>query len=114
VCIFAYGQTGSGKTYTMLGSEESRGIIPRAIHQIFEGSRKLGTQGWVFNMQVRRGGGGGGRRQGRGALGLAWWARRLTPLPLPLFGPTPPPPSFPTSSYPPPHPHPPTPPGLHA
>jgi len=52
VCIFAYGQTGSGKTYTMLGSEDNRGIIPRAISQIFTSSKQLGTQGWTFNMQV--------------------------------------------------------------
>ena len=45
--IFAYGQTGTGKTYTMEGFSEgatmtqsqgveARGIIPRAIEQIFE------------------------------------------------------------------------------
>ncbi|XP_074486463.1 kinesin-like protein KIF21B isoform X4 [Sebastes fasciatus] len=41
--VFAYGQTGSGKTYTMgtgfdmsLGQLE-QGIIPRAVHQLFEG-----------------------------------------------------------------------------
>ncbi|KAK9529262.1 hypothetical protein VZT92_013368 [Zoarces viviparus] len=41
--VFAYGQTGSGKTYTMgtgfdlsLGPHE-QGIIPRAVHQLFEG-----------------------------------------------------------------------------
>ena len=39
--IFAYGQTGTGKTYTMegfnsAGSVEERGIIPRAIEQIFQ------------------------------------------------------------------------------
>ena len=36
--IFAYGQTGAGKTYTMQGNvnfKESKGIIPRAIEQIF-------------------------------------------------------------------------------
>jgi len=35
--IFAYGQTGTGKTYTMEGfnSADERGIIPRAIEQIF-------------------------------------------------------------------------------
>lgn len=38
--MFAYGQTGTGKTYTMegfnsAGSLEDRGIIPRAIEQIF-------------------------------------------------------------------------------
>uniref|UniRef100_A0AAQ4PJ06 Kinesin family member 21B n=1 Tax=Gasterosteus aculeatus aculeatus TaxID=481459 RepID=A0AAQ4PJ06_GASAC len=41
--VFAYGQTGSGKTYTMgtgfdmsLGQHE-QGIIPRAVHQLFDG-----------------------------------------------------------------------------
>ena len=36
--ILAYGQTGAGKTFTMTGSTESfqhRGIIPRAIQQVF-------------------------------------------------------------------------------
>jgi kinesin family protein 5 len=37
--VFAYGQTGSGKTYTMMGadiaSEETKGIIPRIVEQIF-------------------------------------------------------------------------------
>uniref|UniRef100_A0A8C7YT53 Kinesin family member 21B n=1 Tax=Oryzias sinensis TaxID=183150 RepID=A0A8C7YT53_9TELE len=50
--VFAYGQTGSGKTYTMgtgfdvnLGLQE-QGIIPRAVHQLFEGiqSRRLRAQ----------------------------------------------------------------------
>ena len=37
--IFAYGQTGAGKTYTMSGDTKSyqqRGMVPRAIHQIFK------------------------------------------------------------------------------
>uniref|UniRef100_H3AFT1 Kinesin family member 27 n=1 Tax=Latimeria chalumnae TaxID=7897 RepID=H3AFT1_LATCH len=42
--VFAYGQTGSGKTYTIGGghvdlvsvSEEEKGIIPRAIQEIFQ------------------------------------------------------------------------------
>jgi hypothetical protein len=34
VCIFAYGQTGSGKTYTMLGTPDSQGMIPKAMHQV--------------------------------------------------------------------------------
>lgn len=35
--ILAYGQTGTGKTYTMEGfnNNESRGIIPRAVEEIF-------------------------------------------------------------------------------
>ena len=49
VTVFAYGQTGSGKTYTMFGRSEGnekgegietggkeRGIIPRAIEQLFK------------------------------------------------------------------------------
>uniref|UniRef100_A0A7N6FAD4 Kinesin motor domain-containing protein n=1 Tax=Anabas testudineus TaxID=64144 RepID=A0A7N6FAD4_ANATE len=41
--VFAYGQTGSGKTYTMgtgfnvTLSQQEQGIIPRAVHQLFEG-----------------------------------------------------------------------------
>ena len=39
--IFAYGQTGTGKTYTMEGfkydmGDPERGIIPRAIEDIFK------------------------------------------------------------------------------
>ena len=38
--VFAYGQTGTGKTYTMGCSasddDEHRGIVPRAIHDIFD------------------------------------------------------------------------------
>ncbi|XP_018782349.3 centromere-associated protein E isoform X15 [Serinus canaria] len=34
--IFAYGQTASGKTYTMMGNEDSVGIIPKAIQHVFK------------------------------------------------------------------------------
>ncbi|NWR74872.1 CENPE protein, partial [Centropus unirufus] len=34
--IFAYGQTASGKTYTMMGNEDSEGIIPRAVQHVFK------------------------------------------------------------------------------
>ena len=45
--IFAYGQTGTGKTFTMEGfardgNIEARGIIPRAIEQIFGHIQKNG------------------------------------------------------------------------
>jgi hypothetical protein len=33
--IFALGCTGSGKTFTMTGTNQSPGIIPRAISEIF-------------------------------------------------------------------------------
>ncbi|TKS70841.1 Kinesin-like protein KIF21B [Collichthys lucidus] len=50
--VFAYGQTGSGKTYTMgTGfdvnlSQQEQGIIPRAVHQLFEGiqNRRMRAQ----------------------------------------------------------------------
>ncbi|KAL3888342.1 hypothetical protein ACJMK2_000712 [Sinanodonta woodiana] len=35
-CIFAYGQTGSGKSYTMMGTMEEKGIIPRLCDSLFE------------------------------------------------------------------------------
>ncbi len=63
-CIFAYGQTGSGKTYTMEGpgidSEldmpiidvEKRGMIPRAVEQIFSTAETLKDKGWNYEMEV--------------------------------------------------------------
>ncbi|XP_059693373.1 kinesin-like protein KIFC1 [Haemorhous mexicanus] len=53
VCIFAYGQTGSGKTFTMEGpappgGAESRGMIPRAVRQLFLGARDLAGKGWQY------------------------------------------------------------------
>ncbi len=50
VCIFAYGQTGSGKTFTMEGpgnpDEETMGMIPRAVHQVFHTAQDLKDKGW--------------------------------------------------------------------
>ncbi|XP_038581429.1 kinesin-like protein KIFC1 [Micropterus salmoides] len=50
VCCFAYGQTGSGKTYTMEGDEfdATRGVIPRAVQQVFRAAEKLEKEGWEF------------------------------------------------------------------
>ncbi|CAB1426629.1 unnamed protein product [Pleuronectes platessa] len=64
--VFAYGQTGSGKTYTMgtgfdvnLGPED-KGIISRAVHQLFEGiqnrrlrSQEAGTQPPEFKVSAQ-------------------------------------------------------------
>lgn len=47
VCIFCYGQTGSGKTYTMSSPD---GMIPRAVHQIYETAKGLGEKGWTYTM----------------------------------------------------------------
>lgn len=35
VCIFAYGQTGSGKTYTVNGTDNDIGIVPRSFMEMF-------------------------------------------------------------------------------
>lgn len=36
VMTFAYGMTSSGKTYTMMGSPDNPGILPRTLETIFE------------------------------------------------------------------------------
>ncbi|XP_076865679.1 kinesin-like protein KIFC1 isoform X2 [Brachyhypopomus gauderio] len=50
VCCFAYGQTGSGKTFTMEGGDmdDMRGVIPRAVQQIFKSAKALGVHGWQY------------------------------------------------------------------
>ena len=48
VCIFCYGQTGSGKTFTM-SSED--GMIPRAVHQIYNTAQTLEEKGWKYHME---------------------------------------------------------------
>ncbi|XP_022810488.1 kinesin-like protein KIF16B [Stylophora pistillata] len=35
-CLFAYGQTSAGKTYTMMGTNEEVGLIPRICKGLFE------------------------------------------------------------------------------
>ena len=39
--VMTYGQTGTGKTYTMMGSSEDPGLIPRAVRATFEGLSKF-------------------------------------------------------------------------
>ncbi|KAI9376059.1 P-loop containing nucleoside triphosphate hydrolase protein [Aspergillus egyptiacus] len=48
VCIFCYGQTGSGKTHTMSSLD---GMIPRAVHQIYETATSLEDKGWRYTME---------------------------------------------------------------
>jgi kinesin family protein C1 len=53
VCVMAYGQTGSGKSFTMEGSEEHPGLIPRTAVQIFrEISSSRAHDGWRFRVKV--------------------------------------------------------------
>ncbi|KAJ6485899.1 kinesin-domain-containing protein [Mycena sanguinolenta] len=53
VCIFAYGQTGSGKSWTMEGggTEETQGMIPRAMAQVFRVAEELKDKGWTYTME---------------------------------------------------------------
>ncbi|UXI21033.1 hypothetical protein NH340_JMT06976 [Sarcoptes scabiei] len=43
-CIFAYGQTGSGKSYTMMGTQQEKGLIPRLCDAIFERIKRLSNK----------------------------------------------------------------------
>lgn len=45
-CVFAYGQTGSGKTFTMMGTAEAQGLIPRICRSLF-GRMKIGQDDGV-------------------------------------------------------------------
>ena len=44
--VFAYGQTGSGKTHTMSGSGAEKGVIPRAVEEIFDNVEKVSGPPW--------------------------------------------------------------------
>ncbi|KHN76784.1 Kinesin-like protein KIF13A [Toxocara canis] len=51
-CIFAYGQTGSGKSYSMLGTKENPGIIPRLCNAIFERIEEASCETLAFKVEV--------------------------------------------------------------
>ncbi len=54
VCIFSYGQTGSGKTFTMegdLAKPENKGMIPRAVEEIFCHINIYRESGWTFTIE---------------------------------------------------------------
>ncbi|KAJ6434307.1 hypothetical protein OIU84_017919 [Salix udensis] len=51
VCIFAYGQTGTGKTFTMDGTNNQAGIIPRAIEELFR-QASLDNSSITFSMSM--------------------------------------------------------------
>uniref|UniRef100_A0A803JXH6 Interferon-induced very large GTPase 1 n=1 Tax=Xenopus tropicalis TaxID=8364 RepID=A0A803JXH6_XENTR len=40
-CIFAYGQTGSGKTFSIMGTDNEPGLIPRFCSALFSGTNVL-------------------------------------------------------------------------
>ncbi|KAM6915006.1 kinesin-like protein KIF13B [Xenentodon cancila] len=51
-CIFAYGQTGSGKSYTMMGSAEQPGLIPRLCSSLFSRTVQEAFEGETFTVEV--------------------------------------------------------------
>ncbi|KAA0708237.1 Kinesin-like protein KIF13B [Triplophysa tibetana] len=51
-CIFAYGQTGSGKSYTMMGTSEQPGLIPRLCSSLFERTVQEQREGESFAVEV--------------------------------------------------------------
>lgn len=51
-CIFAYGQTGSGKTYSMMGSPDNQGLIPRICEGLFSGMRNNADNGPSYRTEV--------------------------------------------------------------
>ncbi|XP_063992810.1 kinesin-like protein KIF13A isoform X2 [Diachasmimorpha longicaudata] len=51
-CIFAYGQTGSGKSYTMMGSGDNKGIIPRLCDNLFDMIAKQQSIELTYKVEV--------------------------------------------------------------
>uniref|UniRef100_A0A671L8E5 Kinesin-like protein KIF13B n=1 Tax=Sinocyclocheilus anshuiensis TaxID=1608454 RepID=A0A671L8E5_9TELE len=51
-CIFAYGQTGSGKSYTMMGSADQPGLIPRLCSSLFERTIQQQREEESFTVEV--------------------------------------------------------------
>ncbi|XP_066553606.1 kinesin-like protein KIF13B isoform X2 [Amia ocellicauda] len=51
-CIFAYGQTGSGKSYTMMGSVDQPGLIPRLCSSLFDRTLQEQREEESFTVEV--------------------------------------------------------------
>lgn len=51
-CIFAYGQTGSGKTYSMMGTEQEPGVIPRLCSDLFAYCEANSKETLSFSVEV--------------------------------------------------------------
>ncbi|KAI4736610.1 kinesin-domain-containing protein [Aureobasidium sp. EXF-12298] len=51
-CIFAYGQTGSGKSYTMMGTKEQPGLIPRTCENLFQRIDQEQNANITYNVHV--------------------------------------------------------------
>ncbi|RMZ84702.1 hypothetical protein DV737_g908, partial [Chaetothyriales sp. CBS 132003] len=51
-CIFAYGQTGSGKSYTMMGTPDKPGLIPRTCEDLFQRIQSNESANVSYNVRV--------------------------------------------------------------
>ncbi|KAI9796996.1 MAG: hypothetical protein M1825_006275 [Sarcosagium campestre] len=51
-CIFAYGQTGSGKSYTMMGTPEQPGLIPRTCEDLFQRINANESMNTTYSVRV--------------------------------------------------------------
>ncbi|CAJ0564179.1 unnamed protein product, partial [Mesorhabditis spiculigera] len=51
-CIFAYGQTGSGKSYSMMGTSEQPGIIPRLCDAVFSRIEETTSEELSYKVEV--------------------------------------------------------------
>ena len=51
-CIFAYGQTGSGKSYTMMGTPDQPGLIPRTCEDLFQRIESSQSPDISYNVRV--------------------------------------------------------------
>jgi kinesin family protein 13 len=51
-CIFAYGQTGSGKSYSMMGTQDNKGIIPRLCDSLFGLIAKQQSSELTYKVEV--------------------------------------------------------------
>ncbi|GMG99629.1 hypothetical protein Nepgr_001469 [Nepenthes gracilis] len=52
VCILAYGQTGTGKTFTMEGTCDEPGIVPRALKELFSHAYLDSSAPITFSMSM--------------------------------------------------------------
>ncbi|KAH9754382.1 kinesin-like protein KIN-14U [Citrus sinensis] len=52
VCVLAYGQTGTGKTFTMDGTSDQPGIVPRALEELFRQATLDNSSSVSFSMSM--------------------------------------------------------------
>ncbi|XP_031284334.1 kinesin-like protein KIN-14U [Pistacia vera] len=52
VCVLAYGQTGTGKTFTMDGTGDQPGIVPRALEELFRQASLDNSTSVSFSMSM--------------------------------------------------------------